>query len=267
MKNITQIKLNEIEKNIYCLHIIKLQYLKNNIWFNIQYNKYENFFEFSKYEYFQSLKEYKKDYNNDVLDIKFITDKNYSYDIISVLIKFITHYIIENKPELFSNFITILKNNITSTKNNEIYFKKGLFKDIKKLNFEIKICFKVLKSNPKIIDIINDNNQIKFILDNEIIIKLNDYYDYNNINNSLNYIIVKDNNIIKEFEDIYYNTLIINFNNNIINEFDDNIFIDENKTLKDENKALKEENKKLKEDLKMLKMILTNPEEFFEIKH
>jgi len=257
MKNITEINLKDIQNNIYCLDIIKLQYLKNNIWFDIKYDKYYDFFEFSKYEYFQSLKNYKKDEEKNILDIKFITDKNYTYDIISILIKFITHYIIENKPELFSNYITILKNNITSTKNNEIYFKKDLFNDILSLNLDIKICFKTLNSYPKITSIIDDdNNRFKYILKNRTIIKLNDINKINDDNNkNINYIINNDDeNNIKEFEDIYYNTLIINFEN--IN--DD---INDDETIK-----LKEENKRLKEDLKMLKMILTNPEEFFEIK-
>jgi len=257
MKNITEINLKDIQNNIYCLDIIKLQYLKNNIWFDIKYDKYYDFFEFSKYEYFQSLKNYKKDEEKNILDIKFITDKNYTYDIISILIKFITHYIIENKPELFSNYITILKNNITSTKNNEIYFKKDLFNDILSLNLDIKICFKTLNSYPKITSIIDDDNNIfKYILKNRTIIKLNDINKINDDNNkNINYIINNDDeNNIKEFEDIYYNTLIINFEN--IN--DD---INDDETIK-----LKEENKRLKEDLKMLKMILTNPEEFFEIK-
>lgn len=296
MKNITQIKLNEINNNIYCLNIIKLQYLKNNIWFDIKYNKYVDFFNFSKYEYFQSLKDYKNNEDINLFDIKFITNKNNCFDIISILIKFITHYIINNKPEIFSNYITILKNNITSTKENIIYFNNNLFNDILNLNLDIKIGFKILNANPDIKDISIFNNQIIYKLKNKLTITNYSYNndeenniipnlsnidniepidinDTNDISNNYasypsiydnNYVIIKGNKIIKEFDDVYYNTLIISLNdykNNIDEELDFN-----KKEIEDENIKLKEENKKLKEDLKMLKMILTNPEEFFNIK-
>ena len=298
MKNITQIKLNEIKENIYCLDILKLQYLKNNIWFDIPLYCYNDFFNFSNYEYFQSLKEYKKGEEYNYNDIKFTYSTNNSYDIISVLIKFITHYIIKNKQDIFSNYITILKNNITSTNNSSIYFNNKLFDDIYNLNLNIKISFKVLNANPKIIFIKEKNNQIYYTLnDNSIIksakIKTNSddiititdanadinntdgyasypaIYDKNNLtddkqNDNLNYVLIKDDKVIDRYDDIYYNILIINLNDNNIKE--KNIDEIEYKEIKEENERLKEENKKLYDDLKMLKMILTNPEEFFDIK-
>jgi len=298
MKNIIQIKINEIKENIYCLDIIKLQYLKNNIWFDIPLYCYNDFFNFSNYEYFQSLKEYKKNEEHNKYDIKFIYNKNNSYDIISILIKFITHYIIKNKQEIFSNYITILKNNITSTNDTIIYFDNKLFEDIYNLNLNIKISFKTLNANPKIKEINENNNQIYFTLNNNYIIKnakiQNSYndvititdanadknntdgyasypaiYDNNYLNDdkqddNLNYMLIKNNKMIERYDDIYYNILIINLNSNNIE--DKNIYEIEYKEIKEENERLKEENKKLYEDLKMLKMILTNPEEFFNIK-
>lgn len=294
MKNITQIKLNEIKENIYCLDILKLQYLKNNIWFDIPLYCYNNFFNFSNYEYFQNLKDYKKDEKYNHNDIKFIYDKNNSYDVISILIKFITHFIIKNKQDIFSKFITILKNNITSTNNSIIYFNNKLFEDIYKLNLNINISFKILNANPKIIEVNDKNDGIYYTLEDKNIIKnsniitINDInaninstdsyasypsiYDKNNItdkdnkqDNNLNYVLVKNNKMVDRYDDIYYNIIVINLiNNDVIEENIDEI---EYKEIKEENERLKEENKKLYEDLKMLKMILTNPEEFFNIKN